>query len=205
MADERREPCPPGDGPYRTAPLGARPRRRWIPWAVLGALAALALLAWIAWPAAERGRPALGDIPAGLFDGARAWPAPEDELPPSTPLAPLLVADAPEGLAVLSPGEGATRLRRHETLWVRFNRPMVAAADVGRELSASPLVFDPPVRGAARWTSRSTISFSPASRPSPWSRARCASPSLPELASLSGSRSWTSSSASSSSTERPAS
>lgn len=185
MADERREPTP-GDGPYRTAPLRALRRRRWIPWAVLGAAAALAVIAWIAWPSDDRARPSLGDIPAGLFDDARAWPAPEEELPPATPLAPLLVADAPDGLAVLSPNEGATRLRRNETLWVRFNRPMVAAAEVGRELAASPLVFEPPLRGAARWSSRSTLSFSPAPEAFPAEPRDVRLSFAPGLASLSG-------------------
>ncbi|MCB9597613.1 MAG: hypothetical protein H6719_33150 [Sandaracinaceae bacterium] len=167
--DEERDPSPPGEGPYRTPPARAG-ERRW-PWTRVaigaGALATLAVgIAWL-WSSDERpSRPGLASVPADLFDDVREWPPPEDELPPSTPLAPLLVADQPQALAVLSPGEGAQRIRRGGAIFVRFNRPMVEARDVGREAESSPLTFEPAVPGVARWTSRSQVSFQPA--PEAW-------------------------------------
>jgi uncharacterized protein YfaS (alpha-2-macroglobulin family) len=97
-----------------------------------------------------------------LTDYIATFPPPEDELPIATPLAPLLAADAPESLAVLSPSdEGAIRLRRGDVLTVRFNRPMVRATEVGRALGASPIVLTPPIAGTARWVSRSSVAFTP--------------------------------------------
>lgn len=185
MAEER-SPTPLGDGPYRTPPKGPPPRLRWVPWVVGVTLALAAALAIALYPRAEtRERPALSSVPPGLFDDVSAWPAPEIDLPPSTPLAPLLVADAPTALAVLSPGEGATRLPRGQSLWVRFNRPMVPGVAVGAPIEGpSPLVFHPPLAGEARWTSRSTLSFTPAA----WPRGvrEVALSFAPDLASLSG-------------------
>lgn len=186
MADAN-DPSSPGDGPYRSAPL-TPPPRRWRVWLIGGGVAALAaLLAWVATRGDDvGGRPGLATVPPGLFDDVEAWPAPEEELPPATPLAPLLVADQPEALAVLSPGEGAMRLRRGEGLSVRFNRPMVDGPAVGREAEGSPLVFEPPLAGTTRWVSRSQLSFAP--DPGAWTadvrevQLRFA----PELASLSG-------------------
>lgn len=153
----------PGDGPYRTAPLKNPKPRRWLPWIVAGGACALAGLIAIAIAGEEeRERPSLATVPPGLFEDVTAWPAAEDELPPATPLAPLLVADQPEALAVLYPGEGAMRLRRGEGVTVRFNRPMVDGAQVGRPAEDPPLVFEPSIDGAARWLSRSQLSFAPA-------------------------------------------
>ncbi len=191
MADERSErpdddEKPTGDGPYRSAPLRLPKRRTWIPWAIGGTVATLALIAGVLWPTADPGRPSLSSLPTDLFDAVTGWPSPEPDLPPSTPLAPLLVAAQPDALAVLSPGEGATRLRRGESLWVRFNRPMVTGSHVDRPLDQSPLIFDPPIAGQARWTSRSTISFTPAPDAFPSGVRESRLAFAPELASLSG-------------------
>ncbi|MEZ4390915.1 MAG: MG2 domain-containing protein [Polyangiales bacterium] len=91
-----------------------------------------------------------------------------DPLPPSTPLAPLLVRDQPSQLAVLEPAEGATRFDRGDAVAVRFNRPIVASSQIGRPLERAPLEFTPPVRGVARWTSRSTLRF--AAEEATWDR-----------------------------------
>ncbi len=186
MADERSDETPPtGDGPYRSAPLRAPLRRRWIPWVAGATVAAVALIAGIFWPSEdERGRPTASSFPTNRFQAVDRWPLPEPELPPATPLAPLLVAAPPDALAVLSPSEGATRLRRGETLWIRFNRPMVAGHEVDRVLERSPLRFNPPIAGQARWTSRSTLSFTPGAWPSGVRESRLSFD--PTLASLSG-------------------
>ncbi len=160
MAEEAQAP-ELGDGPYRSTKQPLPRRRPWLVWIVAALVALIAVLAGLLWPDGAD-RPALSELPSSLFDDVSTWPAPEADLPPATPLAPLLVAASPDALAVLHPGEGAIRLRRGESITVRFNRPMIAGPLVGRELEASPLVFDPPIEGAARWTSRSTLSFSPA-------------------------------------------
>lgn len=164
MDDDAREPSPPGDGPYRTPPtrLGAS-RSRWLLIAGIAAAAALAVIAGaILTSGRPRTRPDLAAIPLDRLRDAPAWPAVEDELPPSTPLAPLLVADQPLALAVLAPDEGAHRLRRGNALTVRFNRPMVEGVDVGRPARPSPLAFEPALAGEAVWTSRSQLQFFPA-------------------------------------------
>lgn len=165
--DEERDPSPPGDGPYRTPPARAGYRRRWVKWAIAGGVATALIAVVVSRPEVEsRSRPSLSTVPPDLFDAVTAWPPPEDELPPSTPLAPLLVRDQPEAVAVLHPGEGAIRLRRGEALHVRFNRPMVEGREVGRTAEVSPIVFEPPLEGTARWTSRSQVSFQP--EPGAW-------------------------------------
>lgn len=163
---EQDEPSPPGDGPYRTPPerTVARPRR-WLPLAIGGLLSTLAVLIGIFGSDDERrARPALSSIPTHLFGNVNTWPAPEAELPPSTPLAPLLAADQPQALAVMSPGEGASRLRRGQSITVRFNRPMVDGVQVGRTPAESPLVFSPHLEGEATWINRAQVSFVPAPR-----------------------------------------
>ncbi len=104
----------------------------------------------------------LADVPIGVLDALAAFPPPEAELPPATPLSPLLVADAPDSLAILSPDEGATRVTRGHTLSIRFNRPMVRGSQVGVDVAEPPIEFDPAVAGTFRWTSRSTLVFTPA-------------------------------------------
>lgn len=132
-----------------------------------GAAALLAVLVGVlSWDEAPPDRPALSTVPVGLWEHVAAWPPPEEALPPSTPLAPLLVADQPDALAVMTPREGATSVRRGQSLTVRFNRPMVEGWRVGRPASPTPLTFRPALRGEARWVSRSTVVFAPA--PSSW-------------------------------------
>ncbi len=183
MPDER---VPrPGDGPYRTDPREPSRRRRWPPWALGGAtVLAIASLLFL-FDDAESTR-TVQAIPADWLHGAPAWPLPEADLPPSTPLAPLLVADAPDALRALAPPEGASRLRRGESLWVRFSRPMVPGSMVDRVVAAPPLAFDPPVEGEARWTSRSTLSFVPAPSAFTLGIREARLHFAPELASLSG-------------------
>ncbi|MFK7991139.1 MAG: alpha-2-macroglobulin [Sandaracinaceae bacterium] len=158
---------PVAQGPYRTPPPKPALRRSWWPWALAAGAAVMALAAGWLWPTdEERGRPDFSGVPADLFADLAGWPLAEDPLQPSTPLAPLLVADQPAALAVLSPGEGALRVQRGGAVRVRFNRPMVEGHVVGRPVEASPLVFEPSVEGEARWTSRSTLMFQPA--PTVW-------------------------------------
>ena len=132
-------------GPYRTpSPPAAQRRPRKLPWIIVGVLAAT-LISVAAWYRARPARPGIDEVPKELLQHIASYPPPEPQLPPATPLAPLLVADQPEALAVLSPDEGATRLRRGQTLRIRFNRPMVDGRDVGGELNELPITFDPPI------------------------------------------------------------
>jgi uncharacterized protein YfaS (alpha-2-macroglobulin family) len=125
------------------------------------------------------------EAPPELLSAGAVFPPPGPELPPSVPLAPLLAADAPEQLAAVEPTAGALNLRAGEPAIVRFNRPMVDGAHVGKPADARALVFQPPVQGRTVWTSRSAVSFEPA-LPT-WSRTHVASMSLaPELRSLAG-------------------
>jgi len=169
--DDPTDPSPPGDGPYRTPPARTGLRRsRWLKWAVAAALVAGAALLALLWPDDDDAdRPSLASVPPDLFEDVNRWPGAEIDLPPATPLAPLLVAVQPEALAVLSPGEGALRLRRGGSVQVRFNRPMVEGYEVGRPVEEHPLVLSPRVDGTARWSSRSTIVFTP--DPGAWSTA----------------------------------
>ncbi|AKF07658.1 alpha-2-macroglobulin family protein [Sandaracinus amylolyticus] len=113
-------------------------------------------------PSGSRRSATLRDAPWQALDGISQFPPPEPEVPPATPLAPLLVADAPDALAILSPREGATRVERGETLLVRFNRPMVRGSEVGRALEHAPVSFEPAVAGSWRWATRSSLLFTPA-------------------------------------------
>ncbi len=150
--------------PYRPRPetpaASPTPPRRGLPrGAVAAAIVVVAGGAYFASRAAKRKEPTLDDLPAALLRTGDTFPGALADMPPSTPLAPLLAADQPDGLAVLEPAEGARRITRGGTLVVRFNRPMVRPADVGRPLAQSPLRFSPPVRGTARWTTRSSLAF----------------------------------------------
>ena len=180
--------------PYRTHPQkrdpvldsGARAasyraaRRRLAAAGVLVAIGAAASPLALRWLRHERPR---REAPAELLRAVAAFPESPPELRPSVPLEPLLAADAPDRLAVLSPAETALNLRASEPLVVRFNRPMVDGARVGKPLDREVIVLDPPVRGRQVWTSRSSLSFEPEG----WTATRTASLTLsPELRSLAG-------------------
>ncbi len=150
-----------GAGPYRTsaAPKPLPPPSRVGP--ILGVIAVLSLPIWMLLGRA-RSQPLPATAMPSMSDTVSSFPPSEPELPISTPLAPLLAADMPESLSVLSPAaEGAVRVRRGESFEVRFNRPMVRGVEVGRALATSPIVFTPRVPGTARWISRSTVAFTP--------------------------------------------
>jgi alpha-2-macroglobulin len=158
-----RAPASGSLGPYRTQ-AGPEARKPWRPPAVViaaGAMIALGIALALV-PQAAREPALLVDAPAALLDGLTAFPPAEADLPPSTPLSPLLVSDAPDSLAVIHPPEGVTRITRGETLLVRFNRPMVRGPEVGRAPGAPPFAFTPAVPGTFRWVSRSSILFTPA-------------------------------------------
>lgn len=107
------------------------------------------------------------DVPSELLTAASLFPAPLADLAPSVPLEPLLVADAPDRLAVLEPTETALNLRPGERVTLRFNRPMVDGQRVGKPIpAADSIVFSPAVHGRFLWTSRSALSFEAA--PSTW-------------------------------------
>lgn len=150
-------------GPYRSpaAPRPPAPRPRW-PFA-LAAGVGLALLAWL-WPD-DVVVPTIDarDVPPHLVRADTVFPRPAEDLPIATPLVPILARDVPESLAVLQPYEGSQRLRRGESVVVSFNRPMVAATTVGREVELSPLRFVPAIPGSTRWLTRSSVSFTPSS------------------------------------------
>ena len=125
------------------------------------------------------------EAPPELLDAGAVFPPPGPDLPESVPLAPLLAADAPEQLAAVEPTATAINLRPGEPATVRFNRPMVDGARVGKPTDAPALVFEPPVKGRTVWTSRSTVSFEPSL--ATWARTHVASMSLaPSLRSLAG-------------------
>lgn len=174
-----------GAGPYRTsaAPPPKPPPSRVGVIALM--LAALSLPVWMLLGRA-RSQPLPASALPSMSDTIVSFPEAELELPIATPLAPLLAADAPEALAVMSPaGEGAVRVRRGESYEVHFNRPMVRGIEVGRALATSPIVLRPRVPGSARWISRSTVVFTPEAQA--FDRARESDVTfLPELASVDG-------------------
>ena len=150
-----------GDGPYREAPLTPPPEKKpWWLWALLASAALLALVFNLSGEDDPEAEPTLADVPPMLLDAVAVFPAGGEELPPATPLAPLLAADQPDILTLLSPRGGATRLQRGQALQVRFNRPMVEGQHVGGPAPGEdPLVFSPPVRGDYVWASRSRLTF----------------------------------------------
>lgn len=175
-----------GDGPYREAPIQHPPDKTpgWILGLIGGVIVLGVSLALLRDD--PDALPELEDVPGVLLDSVAVYPAPEVDLPQAVPLDPLLAADQPEMLAVLEPGPGAMRLQRNNPIHVRFNRPMVEGAQVGRELDESPIRFTPPVQGAATWSSRSRLIFH--ADGSAWNRNLEARMSFdPELRSLDGS------------------
>lgn len=137
-------------------PRRSRPRRRFV--AALGLVAACAAVVarrdTTPSPGVDAVPDALRNGPAGLLLGG-------EPLPIATPLAPLIASDQPAQLGVMEPGESAMRYDRGDSVMVRFNRPMVVASQVGRVVEAPPLTFVPPLRGVARWVSRSSLQFTP--------------------------------------------
>ena len=148
-----------GDGPYREAPVHRPPDKT--PGWILGAIAGVFVLGVSLAMMRDdpEALPELDDVPGVLLDAVAVYPAPVADLPQAVPLEPLLAADQPEMLAVLEPGPGAMRLQRNQPIHVRFNRPMVEGAQVGRDLDESPIRFNPPVKGTASWSSRSRLIF----------------------------------------------
>lgn len=177
-----RPPAAPGDDAKaaRAARYRASKKRLAVACLALGAAVAMApALARLhrAWRAPQ--------APPELLTAGAVFPPPGPELQESAPLAPLLAADAPEQLAAVEPTAGALNLRPGEPATVRFNRPMVDGAHVGKPADAPALVFQPPVAGHTVWTSRSTVSFQPTL--AAWSRTHVATMSLaPSLRSLAG-------------------
>jgi hypothetical protein len=161
----RREGNGDGDrglGPYRTsARLAAALPRKVPPIAIVIAISLLLSAVFLMMPAAPGARLGIGDAPPILLDSITTFPPADADLPPSTPLSPLLVADSPDSLAVLAPAEGATRVVRGQALSIRFNRPMVRGSEIGREVAETPIVTAPPVSGIWRWSTRSTIVLTP--------------------------------------------
>jgi uncharacterized protein YfaS (alpha-2-macroglobulin family) len=177
-----RPPRAPGDDAklVRAARYLASKKRLAAACFALGAVAALAPLA-ARLHRAERSPAA----PPELLSAGAVFPPPAPDLPPSVPLAPLLAADAPEQLAAVEPAGNALNLRTGEPATLRFNRPMVDGAHVGKPAESRVFVFQPPVAGRTVWTSRSAASFEPAL--ATWSRTHVASMSIaPELRSLAG-------------------
>ncbi|MEZ4408912.1 MAG: MG2 domain-containing protein [Polyangiales bacterium] len=159
----------PAESPYREAPTQPnppRPRRRGVLRALVAA-SALVVVAGVALRSRRDSGPADDGVPRALLSASgRSVLAPE-ELPPATPLAPLL--DEPDALSLVSPPEGATRVARGAPLVFRFNRPMVRGADVRREVSDPPVTLTPPARGTWRWISRSSLAFE--AETSEWDRS----------------------------------
>jgi uncharacterized protein YfaS (alpha-2-macroglobulin family) len=158
----------PASTPYRPRPDDAAttPAARRVPRGALAAAIVLAGGALLLPRFFARTQPTLDDVPLALLRTSSVFPGADAELRPATPLSPLLAADAPEHLAMIEPSDGAHRVSRGGSVFVRFNRPMVRAADVGRPLAQHPLRFTPNVRGAARWVTRSALQFDP--EPATW-------------------------------------
>src|SRR5262245_46506070 len=118
MAQEQKSV--PAQGPYRTPPpprMLVQTRWAWV--AATCGLPAIAAIAVLSGPTGEaRARPTLADVPRELLHNVSEWPGPEADMRIATPLAPLLSADQPEDLSVLSPGEGAMRLTRGQSITV---------------------------------------------------------------------------------------
>lgn len=133
-----------------------RARTRWLLIAT-GAAVTISTVALIS----TRNRSNVHDAPPELLDVGNRFPLTAENLPVATPLAPLLARNQPEQLALLEPASDSTRVMRGSAVRVRFNRIMVRANQVNQPLANSPVGFDPPIAGTARWVSRSTLSFLP--------------------------------------------
>jgi uncharacterized protein YfaS (alpha-2-macroglobulin family) len=104
-------------------------------------------------------------VPPELLTATPTFPPAPSDLQPAVPLEPLLAQDAPDRLAVLAPRTTAQNLRPGAPFVVRFNRPMVDGAAVGKVIHPGgdplPIVFSAPTKGRTTWTSRSSLSFEP--------------------------------------------
>lgn len=124
------------------------------------------------------------DVPEELLRAAAVFPAAQPDLRQAAPLEPLLAADAPDHLSVTEPTANALNVRQGEPIVLRFNRPMVDGARVGKP-ARGVIEWSPPVRGRVRWISRSAASFE--AEAATWSTTRTASMSIAtELRSLAG-------------------
>ena len=109
----------------------------------------------------------------------------DEALPPATPLAPLLASDGAGAPSIAQPEEGTTRVLRGHQLLLRFNRLMVASAQVGEATTAPIAHFDPLVAGTFRWVTRNSATFEP--DPGVWTREADATLTLdPNLRTLAG-------------------
>ena len=154
---------PTGDGPYRRSPKrNPRPPKRRVLYVGLGLVAVLVSAFLLLRGEDEPPRAAVAHLSLPQAMPVATFPLSSTLLPEATPLAPLLIADASENLAILQPSPGVQRLSRNDALRVQFNRPMVERSVVGDELSRSPIVLRAAgrvVRGSARWVSRSVVVF----------------------------------------------
>src|SRR4051812_735015 len=99
----RRDPNDPGASTPRTFRERAR-----LAIAALGVIGlASAIVIGVSHEGARDDRP---DAPPELVDGANVFPGSIADLPMAAPLEPLLTADRPDRLAVLSPREGTLRV-----------------------------------------------------------------------------------------------
>ncbi len=165
----RSKRAPVGDGPYRSQSLTEPPKGtpRWV-FIPLG----IAVVLWVLFNVLEEEptvTPSVADVPEVLLAQFATFPYADSELPVAAPLDPLLAADGPGMLGILSPPAGAQRIARGGTLTFRFNRPMVDGAQVGTPLVAVPLEFAPAVRGTGYWASRSRLVFT--AHASAWDRS----------------------------------
>lgn len=124
-------------------------------------------------------------IPPALLEAASRFPLTPPDLRPATPLEPLLVADAPDRLAVTQPTDNALNIRPGEPIVVRFNRPMVEGARVGKPEIREAIGFTPRIPGRLVWSTRNTLTFT--AEVATWNATRTATMALdPELRSLAG-------------------
>ena len=96
-------------------------------------------------------------LPPGIASVVSAFPPVGDDLPPAAPLEPLIAAEVPDRLAVVEPESEAVNVPRGAPIELRFNRPMVAAARIGKPADKPAIVFTPPVRTRQTWTGRGTL------------------------------------------------
>ncbi len=135
--------------------------------------------------ALKRRSPKPTSLPPSLLAGPSAFPAEGKKLRVSVPLEPLLAADAPDRLALTEPTDTAQNIRSGQPVVLRFNRPMVDGAKVGKEAPERVIVWTPEIRGQGSWTSRNAYAFRPAA--ATWEKTTIATFTLDgDLRSLAG-------------------